>query len=111
MRNIKITSEWVLDELPNTNYADGNGNISIYTDSVTDTRWLALALNTLGIPFQEFEGGDDNIIFFGYEFRLEDVKTECPNLYLKWKQLDETNRGYRVGDGDVTPHQIETLIS
>lgn len=92
MKTIEITPEWVLNELPHMHVADGNGNMSFYTDSVTDVRWITLALNTLGISFQTFDERSYKITFFWFEFKIEDLKEDCPVLYTKWKQEDDTLR-------------------
>ena len=92
MKTIEITPEWVLNELPHMHVADGNGNMSFYTDSVTDVRWITLALNTLGIEFQEYDEGDKDFIFFWFEVVIEDFKKHCPELFEKWMKLNEREK-------------------
>ena len=81
MDTINITPEWVLNELPHTHYADGNGKVNLYTDSATDSRWIVLALDSLCIPYDENSYGDSYLKVYGFEFVLEDIKQECPHLY------------------------------
>jgi hypothetical protein len=91
-RLIEITPEWVLSELPISLYADGCGNISIDTDRATDASWIKLALKTLLIPYEENEYGDGNMTFIDIEFHIEDLRTECPTLYKKMKEMDTNNK-------------------
>jgi hypothetical protein len=92
---IELTPEWVLSELPQSLYANGNGVVSIDTDSVSDASWIKLALNTLLIPYEENEYGDGRNSFFDIEFNLEDLRTECPTLYKEMKEMDTKNKIYK----------------
>jgi len=92
---IEITTEWVLTEIPQSHYADGNGNISIDTDDLSDVKWIKLALETLCIPYEEKAYGDDNILFFDFEFRIEDIKDNCPALYKNMKEMDAKNKIFK----------------
>lgn len=89
---IELTPQWVLEKLSHTHYADGDGNISVYTNDATDANWIELALNTLDITFDEndYVDGNDEIMF-GFEFRIEDIKNDCPSFYLKMEDLDSNN--------------------
>jgi hypothetical protein len=89
MKKIEITPEWILTELPHMHVADGNGKMSFYTDSVTDVRWITLALDTLGIEFEDYDEGDDQVIFFWFEVLIEDFKENCPELYIEWVKDNE----------------------
>jgi hypothetical protein len=91
VRFIELTPEWVLSELPLSLYAVGNGVVSVDTDSVSDASWIKLALNTLLIPYEENEYGDGKITFIDIEFNLEDLRTECPTLYKRMKEMDTKN--------------------
>jgi hypothetical protein len=92
---IELNPEWILNEIPISHYADGNGNISIDTDSSTDAKWLMLALNTLCIPYQEDDFGDGDTNYFGFNFRIEDIKKDCPTLYICLKEMDAKNKIYK----------------
>jgi hypothetical protein len=92
---IEITPEWVLTEIPQSLYADGNGNISVDTDNVTDVKWIKLALDTLYIPYEEKSYGDDNNVFFDFEFWIEDIKDNCPALYKSMKEMVAKNKIYK----------------
>ncbi len=88
---IEITPEWVLTEIPQSHYAC-DGNISVDTDNVTDVKWIKLALDTLSIPYEEKSYGDDNNMFFDFEFRIVDIKNNCPALYKSMKEMDAKNK-------------------
>lgn len=90
--HLKLTPEWVLGKLPRTHYADGDGNISVYTANATDANWIELALDSLNITYNAYDYVDDNDDFvFGFDFRIEDIKDECPNFYKDMKALDTNN--------------------
>lgn len=91
MKSIELTLEWVLNELPISFYADGNGNVSLKTDNVTDAKRIRLALDTSCIPYKENDYGDVETIFFGFEFRIEDIKDNCPAFYRNMKEMDTRN--------------------
>ena len=89
MKKIEIFPEWILDKSTVTHHADGRGNITIRADTVSDSRWIDLALDTLGIKYEAFIAGYDpdaakQYFAVQWEFKIEDIKTECPNLYKKW---------------------------
>jgi len=92
LKKIKLTPEWVLNKLPHTHYADGNGNISVYTGDATDANFIELALDTLQIHYEIYDYVDDNKDFvFGIDFRIEDIEVECPSLYQRMQNLDNNN--------------------
>jgi hypothetical protein len=92
MKILELTPEWVLEKLPHTHYADGDGNISVYTDETTEANFIELALVSLHIPYEAFEYVDDNNDFVnGFEFRIEVIETECPSFYQSMKKLDTNN--------------------
>lgn len=95
VKPIELNPEWVLSELPKSHYADGSGNVSIDTDSASDASWIKLALNTLLIPYEEKEYGDDDMTFIDFEFNINDIKDNCPNLYKKMKDMDAKNKIYK----------------
>lgn len=91
---IELTPEWILSELSQSLYADGKGTACIDTDSASDASWIKLALNTLLIPFEEKEYGDNDMTFIDFEFNINDIKDNCPNLYEKMKDMDTKNKIY-----------------
>ena len=95
VKPIELNPEWVLSKLPMSLYANGNGVVSVDTDSATEAKWIKLALNTLLIPYEEKEYGEGTTIFIDIEFHIEDLRTDCPNLYKKMKEMDEKNKIYK----------------
>ena len=63
VKPIELNPEWVLSELPQSHYADGNGVVSVDTESTSDAKWIKLALNTLLIPYEEKEYGEGTLTF------------------------------------------------
>ncbi|MGD0340502.1 MAG: hypothetical protein ABSA76_02165 [Bacteroidales bacterium] len=92
---IELNPEWVLSELPDSLYADGNGNISIDTCTRNDASWIKLTLNTLCINFRETEFGVGEKTFVDIEFRIDDLKINCPALYKRMKEMDAKNKLYK----------------
>jgi hypothetical protein len=90
--HIELNPEWVLSEIPDSLYADGNGNVSLDTDTLTNAKWIKLALNTLCINFRENEFGEGDMIFIDIEFHIDDLKINCPALYKKMKEMDAKNK-------------------
>lgn len=92
MRHLNLTPEWVFENLPHTRYADGDGNVSLYTDDATDANFIELALDTLDILYEAYDYlNDDNDIVFGFDFKINDVKEECPSFYHSMKEIDNNN--------------------
>ena len=92
MTKIEIDPDWVLEKLPHTHYADGDGNVSVYTADATDANFIELAFETLSISFESYDYVDDNGAFsFGFDFRLEDIEADCPSLYLRMKEMNNMN--------------------
>lgn len=92
MKKIEITSEWILDNIPHSHYADGNGNITICAD-IFHSHWINLALDTINAKYKIYDDEDDSILEMIWEFRIEDIKDDCPNLYSKLRKLSLKN-GY-----------------
>lgn len=88
---IELNPEWVLTELSDSLYADGQGNMSVDTYTHYDAKWIKLALNTLCINFHETEYGEGEMSFIDYEFRIDDIKINCPALYKMMKEMDAKN--------------------
>ena len=95
VKPIELNPEWVLSELTDSLYADGCGNISVGSSTPNDAKWIKLALNTLNIPFKEIEFGEGDVTFTDIEFRIEDIKVECPNLYNRMREMDAKNKIYK----------------
>lgn len=86
---IELTPEWVLEKLPHTHQSDGKGKNSVYTGNATDAAWIELALDSLNIAYETFDYVDDNNeILFGFEFRIEDIKNDCPTLQRRMKEIE-----------------------
>lgn len=92
MKIIDLTPEWVLEKLPHTRYADGDGNVSVYTGNATDANFIELALNSLQVSFEAYDYLDENKGFvFGFDFKLEDIQDECPTFYNDMKEINNNN--------------------
>jgi len=91
---IEITPEWVIQNLSDAMYADGGGIMSVFAKCADDA-WISLALSTLKIPFEECEYGDLDDLTICYEFKIEDIKYDCPSLYDFMKNLDKHNLGFK----------------
>lgn len=99
---IELTPEWVLENLPDSMYADGYGTMSVYTENPDNASWISLALNTLKIPFSEseFDESDDwDDLMISYKFKIEDIKADCPSLYEFMKNLDRDNLQFKLNKG------------
>jgi hypothetical protein len=93
---IELTPEWVLEKIPHSHYSDGNGNSSVYTGNATDANWIELALESLNIEYETYDCADgNNEILFGFDFRIGDIKSECPSLHIRMKELDANNKIYK----------------
>lgn len=92
---IELTPEWILSELSQSLYADGKGTVCIDTDNTSNACWIKLALNTLLIPYEEKEYGDNDTTFIDFEFNINDLKETCPNLYKIMKDMDAKNKIYK----------------
>ena len=95
VKPIELNPEWVLSELTDSLYADGWGNISVGSSTPNDAKWIKLALNTLSIPYEEQEFGEGEMTFIDIEFRIEDLRENCPTLYKEMKALDVKNKIYK----------------
>jgi hypothetical protein len=94
-KQLRLTPAWVLEKLPQTRYADGDGNVSVYTEDATDANFIELALDSLHISYEAYDNADDKDDFvFGFDFRIEDIEDECPAFYQSMKELDNNNLIY-----------------
>lgn len=95
-RIIELTPEWVLEKLPHSHYSDGKGNNSVYTGNATDAALIELALDSLNIAYKANDYVDgNNEILFGFEFRIEEIKSECPSLHKRMKKMDVNNKIFK----------------
>lgn len=91
-KKIELTPEWVLGKLSHTRYADGKGNISVYTGNASDANWIELALNSLNIGYEAYDYLNENsLIVFGFDFRIAEIQNDCPTFYNSMKELDKSN--------------------
>jgi hypothetical protein len=71
-------------------------NISI--DNNIKITLIKLVLNEMGIKFETYiqdygkEGIEGDFEYFCFRLKIEDIKTDCPNLYKKWLQMDLEER-------------------
>lgn len=96
MKKIEIRPEWILEQCPHTVQPNGKGNIMISTDNVSLSLWIDLALDILDIEYESSTVGYDpnpkkQYLEVQWEFRIEDIKEECPTLYKEWKLMDEAH--------------------
>jgi hypothetical protein len=92
MKLIKITPEWILTELPNTEIKVNN-DVCIYKVAALDACWFNLALTTLDIDFKQNQITSDEMCMCAvFEFRIEDIRKACPFLYARLQSINESNR-------------------
>jgi hypothetical protein len=101
MKRIEISAEWILDNFTDLSQADGHGNVTIIGESIGDSRWIDLVLDTLGIHYDiDTYGGPipDESFFWEihWTFKIESVKDDCPNLYVKWMEMDLLSPGVKT---------------
>jgi len=97
---IELTPEWVLSRLCDEWFADGNGIATVRTTDIYNSEWIYLALDTLNIKWELFEAEIDSQYYYDFEFQIEDIKEECPDLYLDL--IDENTKWFRNSHkGDV----------
>lgn len=94
---IEVIPEWVLDNLSDSMYADGYGNMCICTNSISDSNWIHLALSTLKIHYKINNDCDFDDMLFSFEFRIGAIKIDCPSLYdrmikLNTKSLEDKHK-------------------
>jgi hypothetical protein len=96
MKTLKLTPEWVLEKLPHSYYSDGKGNNSIYTGNAANAALIELALNSLNIASETYYYVDsNNEILFGFDFRIEGLKSDCPTLHKEMKRMDVNTKIYK----------------
>jgi hypothetical protein len=92
-KTIEISPEWILSEIPTSHLVDGKGNVNIYTTIAFDGCWLKLALTTLKIEFMQLDWySDESSFFVRYEFKIADIREDCPDLYERLKATDDLLR-------------------
>ncbi|MHA1169866.1 MAG: hypothetical protein ACTSRU_18715 [Candidatus Hodarchaeales archaeon] len=110
MKTIKITPEWVLEKLSHTLDTDKAGIISLYTGNASDANWIELALSSLEIPFESYDYlSDHKDLVFGFDFNMDDIKSDCPSLYerAKWIEFwkDEGKQVCRNGEFEISENR------
>lgn len=102
MKKIELTAEWILDNLTISKTCKDN-LVTIEVDFENDRTammFVDLAFKTLGITPNQFdiengiEGSDNNWFTAGYEFELDELKEDCPNLYKSLLKINENNKNY-----------------
>ena len=102
MKNIEITKEWVLGTLPCISEPDGNGTMIIVTDNLSDSHWIELALDSIGVNYEsdiidadelKLEEPVSFLIF--WKFKIEEIKYDCPELFAAWTKMDLINSSYK----------------
>jgi len=111
MKKIEITPEWVLEKLPHSTHVDDKGNVTICSDSVTDSHWIDLALDTLKIKFESVTVGYDpdpkkQYFEVQWEFKIDDIKDDCPTFYSNWKIFDDA-QAYRLHVAEQLMNSLE----
>jgi hypothetical protein len=98
MKNIEISKEWVLGTLPSISEPNGNGTMILVTDNLSDSHWIDLVLDSIGVKYDNdiIDGDelalDEPVSFLIYwKFRIEEIKFECPNLFAEWTKMDLLN--------------------
>jgi len=86
-KQIVLTPEWVLEKIPFHYNVDGNGNVMFYTNEPIYAELLKLALDSFEISYRKNDSKDNRIIF-GFVFKIESLKENCPNFYMELKELD-----------------------
>jgi hypothetical protein len=63
------------------------GKISLLTGSDADANRIVLALDSLNISYGQYDylKVNDGLVF-GFDFRIEIIRDECPNFYLRMKK-------------------------
>ena len=97
---IELTPEWILMNLSDNWFTDGDGLafISLF-ESNSSKAWIALALDTLDIEWEMHEVSIDQEIEFDYLFEIEDIKDLCPEFYeILVKDNIEAQSYYKKSD-------------
>jgi len=91
MKTIELTPEWILSSLPVFFNMDDE-KVGVETNNLKDAKWISLALDTLSIQYVGYEYSDIDNVYIGFEFRIDDIKNDCPNLYLALKDKNDENK-------------------
>ena len=76
---IEVTPEWILRTISYLSSVKVNAFVTAFYDE--ELELICMALDTLKISYVVREGDDADDYTYGIEFRLEDIKTDCPSLY------------------------------
>lgn len=94
MKNIEITAEWILSALTYLAEADGNGTIILMSDNLSDSQWIDLALDSIGVKYESdmnndgFKPDDPDSVLVFWNFKIDEIKFDCPNLFTEWTRMD-----------------------
>ena len=88
MGNIKITPQWILQNFVFDYNLDGKGKVQFSTFDYIDTNWVSLAIETLGITYEIIDECNDNHYEFKWLVSIDDLKTDCFDLYSEFKRLE-----------------------
>ena len=96
MTKIELTPDWILKKLTDTWMTNGAGMAIIQTSELFNAHLITLALDTIGIEYEESAVGYDpdpekSECIFQWEFYFPDIKDECPELYEKMYKNNESN--------------------
>jgi hypothetical protein len=95
-KQIVLTPEWVFENVPQNQFADGNGNIRVYTNDPTDANLIELAIEALKISFEVDDFYDEDYeISFCFVLRVEDLIEDCPSFYQTMKSMDDSMKFHK----------------
>lgn len=93
MKTIKISPEWVLDKSAILYHVNGIGRITILPNSITDSRWIDLALQSLGVKYKPSLIGydpDPETQYFEKQWEFN-IEAECPSFHLRMNEMNNKN--------------------
>ena len=84
---IELDPEWVIENFSISQGVFEDGKMFVQTDRIIESSVIHFLLESLKIDF-EIDGDieeEDECIF---EFRIEDIKIDCPSLYAEMIRLN-----------------------
>jgi len=95
---VELTPEWILDKVPHTMYADGDGVISLYCDANWESGLVELALDKLSVNYSQYEYvGDGDEIIIAFDFHLKEMLDCTSSLYDEMYDLNLSNINNQKG--------------
>lgn len=93
MKKLNLTTEWVLDKLSTSWMVTEKGCVLQVNlkDGIMESHLVELALQTMGVNYWFNTIGYPNEAIDEYRFNLEDIKKDCPNLFLKMEKNNNEN--------------------